>query len=140
MNKKLLQITLVVVGLAQIFFGVAFTFAPAQFAGLLGLPVTPPWPYWMFSMFGARCFGFAYGMFLAASDPKSNTPWIKAMIMVQAVDWLGTLYYLANGAVTLAQVSAAAYLPLIFVVLLLIFYPRGQAASAKAPAQAEAQL
>ena len=125
MNRKLfLQITLVVVGIAQIFFGVAFTFAPAKFSAMLGLSPAPEWAYWMFSMFGARCFAFAYGMWLAMRNPIKNIHWIQAMIVVQIVDWLGTLYYLANGGITLAQVASASYLPLIFIILLVIFYPR----------------
>ena len=125
MNRKLLlQISLIVVGIAQIFFGAAFTFAPTKFSALLGLSVAPQWAYWMFSMFGARSFAFAYGMFLAARHPIRYIHWIQAMIGVQIIDWLGTLYYLANGGITLSQVSSAAILPLIFIVVLVIFYPR----------------
>ena len=125
MNRKLfLQITLVVVGIAQIFFGVAFTFAPAKFSAMLGLSPAPQWAYWMFSMFGALCFAFAYGMWLAMRNPIKNIHWIQAMIVVQIVDWLGTLYYLANGGITLVQVASASYLPLIFIILLVTFYPR----------------
>lgn len=124
MNRRLLQITLIVIGIAQIFFGAAFTFAPAKFGGMLGLPETPPWAYWMFGMFGARAFGFAYGMFLVARDPIKHAHWIQAMIGVQFIDWLATIYFVQNGAVTLAQVSSASYLPLIFIAMLVIFYPR----------------
>lgn len=124
MNRKLLQITLIVIGIAQIFFGAAFTLAPATFSGMLGLAETPQWAYWMFSMFGARAFGFAYGMFLAARDPMRHVHWIQAMIGVQLIDWLSTMYFVLNGAVTLMQVSSASYLPLIFIVMLVIFYPR----------------
>lgn len=127
MNRKLiLQITLVVVGIAQLFFGAAFTFAPQQFSAMLGLPEAPQWSYWMFSMFGARAFAFAYGMFLAARNPERHAHWIWAMIGVQAVDWAGTLVYLLKGSLTLAQVSSAAYLPAIFIALLLLFRPREQ--------------
>ncbi len=125
MNRKLaLQITLVVVGAAQLFFGAAFMLAPARFGALLGLPQPVQWTNWIFSMFGARAFGFAFGMFLAARDPRKHRAWIQAMIGVQAVDWLGTLYYLTTGAVTLAQVATASFLPVIFIVLLVVLYPR----------------
>ncbi len=128
MNRKLvLRITLVVVGIAQIFFGIAFTFAPAKFSAILGLEEAPQWAYWMFSMFGARAFAFAYGMFLARRDPIKHIHWIQAMIAVQVIDWLGTLYYLANGGITLSQVASASYLPLIFIVMLVVFYPREKA-------------
>jgi hypothetical protein len=132
MNRKLgLQTSLVVVGIAQLFFGAAFTFAPGVFGAMLGLSAAPEWAYWMFSMFGARAFGFAFGMFLAARDPLKHTPWILAMIGVQVIDWLGTIYYLASGAVTLAQVSTASFLPLIFIALLIAFYPRQAALASK---------
>lgn len=137
MNRKWLQITLIIVGIAQIFFGAAFTFIPAKFGAMLGLPEAPQWTYWMFSMFGARCFGFAYGMFLAAHDPEQHTHWIIAMVGVQVVDWLGTLYYLTGGVVTMAQVSSAAYLPLIFIILLTVFFPRKQASTSETLAQPE---
>ncbi len=120
----MLQITLIVIGIAQIFFGAAFMLAPAKFSGILGLPETPQWAYWMFGMFGARAFGFAYGMFLAARNPMKHVHWIQAMIGVQLIDWLSTIYFVLNGAVTLEQVSSASYLPLIFIVMLMIFYPR----------------
>jgi len=136
MNRRLLQITLIVIGIAQIFFGAVFIFAPAKFSGMLDLPETPQWAYWMFGMFSARAFGFAYGMFLAARDPMKHVHWIQAMIGVQLIDWLATMYFVldgavtlaqgtsAYGAVTLAQVTSASYLPLIFIAMLVIFYPR----------------
>jgi hypothetical protein len=124
MNRRLLQITLIVIGIAQIFFGAVFIFAPAKFSGMLDLPETPQWAYWMFGMFSARAFGFAYGMFLAARDPMKHVHWIQAMIGVQLIDWLATMYFVLDGAVTLAQVTSASYLPLIFIAMLVIFYPR----------------
>jgi hypothetical protein len=125
MNRKVfLQISLIVVGIAQIFFGAAFTFAPEKFGAMMGLSAAPQWAYWMFSMFGARSFAFAYGMFLAARDPIKYIHWIQAMIGVQVIDWLGTLYYLANGGISFSQVSSASILPLIFIILLVVFYPR----------------
>ncbi len=124
MNRRMLQITLIVIGIAQVFFGAAFTLAPAKFSGMLGLPETPQWAYWMFGMFGARSFGFAYGMFLAARDPMKHIHWIQVMIGVQLIDWLATMYFVLNGAVTLAQVTSASYLPLIFIAMLVIYYPR----------------
>lgn len=128
MKAKGLQITLIVIGIVQIFFGAAFTFAPGAFTGMLGLPEAPAWTYWMFGMFGARAFGFAFGMFLAARNPVRHVRWIQAMIGVQAVDWLSTMFYLANGSVTLAQVASASFLPLVFIALLLVFYPRAETA------------
>ncbi len=124
MNQRPLQITLVFIGIVQLVLGVAFAFAPVGFSTLMGLAQAPAWTYWMFGMFSARAWGFAYGMFLAARDPERHIAWIQAMIGVQAVDWLGTMYFVLTGALTLMQVSTASFLPLIFIALLVIFYPR----------------
>lgn len=40
------------------------------------------------------------------------------MVGVQAIDWIATVIYLATGVVTLAQVSTAAFLPLVFIAIL----------------------
>lgn len=128
-----LRITLTVIGIAQVFFGILFIAAPDVYASLVGLAAVPAWAYWVFALFSARAFGFAYGMFLAARDPIKYIGWIQAMIAVQVLDWLVTVYYLLSQAVSLAQVTTASFMPLVFIVLLAIFYPRG-AARQQAPA------
>ncbi len=126
MTRRPLQITLVFIGVVQLVLGMVFALAPAQFSAMLELAEAPTWVYWMFGMLSARALGFAYGMFLAARDPARHIHWIQAMIGVQAIDWLATMYFVLTGAVTLAQVSTASFLPLIFIGMLVIFYPRQQ--------------
>lgn len=123
-NRKLLQFTLIFIGIVQLILGIVFAFVPGGFSNMMGLAQAPAWTHWMFGMFSARAWGFAYGMFLAARNPERNVAWIRAMIGIQLVDWLGTLYFLQTGVVTLAQVSTASFLPLIFIGLLVAFYPR----------------
>lgn len=129
MNQKPLRIALVFIGIVQVVLGVVFAFAPAGFGAMMDLAQAPAWTYWMFGMFSARAWGFAYGMFLAARDPERHIAWIQAMIGVQIVDWLGTMYFVLTGVLTLAQVSSASFLPLIFIGMLVVFYPRQRAAS-----------
>lgn len=124
-SMRPLRITLVVIGVVQIFFGVPFVIAPGLYSLMLHLPSAPAWTNWFFVMNGARFIGMAYGMFLAARDPVKHKAWINAMIAIQALDWLGTLYSLWTGAITLAQATDAPYLPVIFIIALLIWYPRG---------------
>lgn len=133
MNQKPLRIALVFIGVVQLVLGVVFALAPAQFSAMVGLAEAPKWVYWMFSFFSARALGFAYGMFLAARDPARHIHWIQAMIGVQAIDWLATMYFVLTGAVTLAQVSTASFLPLIFIGVLVIFYPRQQSTTLTTP-------
>ena len=129
-NSNLLRSILGFIGVLQIFFGVMFVFLPNTFAGLVGLEAAPPWALWMFTMFGARAFGFAYGMFIALRDPARHTSWIIAMIGVQAIDWLGTMVYLLNGSLTLMQVSTAAVLPIVFIAALVTRFPRRSGSAA----------
>ncbi len=124
-----LRITLVVIGIVQIFFGLPFLVAPGLYGVVLHLAHAPAWTSWFFAMSGARFLAMAYGMFLAARDPIKHKAWINAMIVVQALDWLGTMYSIGTGAITLAQATDAPYLPLIFVAALLILYPRGSHAA-----------
>jgi hypothetical protein len=119
-----LRVTLVVIGLVQVFFGLPFVVAPGLYSVVLHLSSAPAWTSWFFVMSGARFLGMAYGMFLAARDPAKHVSWINAMIGIQALDWLGTMYSIGSGAISFAQATDAPFLPLVFIAALLIWYPR----------------
>jgi len=121
-----LKITLAVIGIVQVFFGLLFVLAPGQFATLFHFPVAPAWTNWLLVMGGARFLGMGYGMFVAMRDPMKHRTWIQAMIGVQALDWLTTIANLLMGVITLSQASTATFLPIVFIVALLVFYPREQ--------------
>lgn len=120
-----LKRTLLLIGIVQLVLG-TILLIPGLFPALLGLADVPPGVDWMFAMFGARSLGFAYGMVLAARDPHRHAAWIRTMIAVQAIDWLATVAYLVTGAVTLGQVTTAAFLPVVFIVLLVRLAPSAQ--------------
>ena len=67
-------------------------------------------------------------MFATARDPARHPSWINTMIIIQAVDWIATLGYLIAGAVTLRNVTAAAFLPPLFIAALLRWHPGRSAA------------
>jgi len=119
-----LRVTLVIIGVVQIFFGLPFVVAPGIYGVVLHLSSAPTWTTWFFVMNGARFLAMGYGMFLAARDPVKHIAWINAMIGIQALDWLGTIYCLATGAISLAQATDAPFLPVLFIGALLLWYPR----------------
>lgn len=122
---RLLAFTLRFIALIQAILGIAFLVAPTTSAALLGLlPSAPGWADWLFGMMAARFLGYAYGLWLAARDPSGSRPWIVSMMGIQAIDWIVTLKYLTLGAVTLAQVTTASFLPVLFVVALAVAMPR----------------
>ncbi|MBE9607921.1 hypothetical protein [Chitinilyticum piscinae] len=99
----------------QIILGLAFLAAPERSALLLGLPQAPGWSNWLFGMMAARFLGYGYGLIVALRQPAQAAPWLRSMLVIQALDWLVTLKYLWLGAVTLPQVNTAAFLPLLFI-------------------------
>jgi len=121
-----LRIALIIIGVVQVFFGLPFVVAPGFYSVILHLSSAPSWTTWFLVMSGARFLAMGYGMFLAARDPLTHVAWINAMIGVQALDWLGTMYCLMIGAITLAQATDAPYLPIAFISALLIWYPRAR--------------
>jgi hypothetical protein len=123
-RHQTLTFTLRFIAVVQFALGAAFLLAPRPAAQLLGLAPAPAWTDWLFAMMAARFLGFGYGMWLAARAPHAHRAWIRAMIAIQSVDWIATIYYLSAGAVTLAQVTTAAFLPVLFVLVLLLAFPQ----------------
>lgn len=121
---RLLAMTLRFIAFVQVVLGIAFLGAPEATCRWLGLQPAPEWTNWLFGMMAARFLGYAYGMWRAAKDPAVARPWVTSMIVIQLVDWGVTIKYLALGAVTLAQVGTASFLPLLFVVALVLALPR----------------
>lgn len=120
----LLRTMLRFIGVVQVILGTAFTIFPSQFIASLDLSTTPEWVYWLFAQMGARFWAFGIGMFIAAHNPTRHQSWIGLMIGIQVVDWIATIFYLGTGVVTLTQVTSAAFLPIIFVAVLIWRFPR----------------
>lgn len=91
---------------------------PGLMETAVDLPKAPAWVDWLLAMFGARAIGYGVGMFVASRDPGRHEAWIVTMIGVQAIDWVATVGYLVTGAVTISQVTTAAFLPVVFIVIL----------------------
>lgn len=123
-HPRILTLTLRLIAVVQAVLGLAFLAAPETAAHALGLAPAPEWADWLFGMMAARFLGFAFGMWVAADRPAVSRSWLIAMIGIQAIDWAVTLKYLALHAVTLAQVSTAAFLPVLFIAVLVFGFPR----------------
>jgi len=120
-----MRLLLRVIAVVQLFFGVLFTVVPGLAGGVLGLGSDAPgWAHWLFVMMGARFLGYAVGMAAAARNPAEHVSWIDTMIVVQVIDLVGTIVFLAAGEVPLARVASAIVLPVLFVSGLLWWHPR----------------
>jgi len=140
MRTLILRITLVVIAIAQFVAGLLYMFFPGMLAESLGLPETPQWSYWVFALFGARCLGYAVGMILAVRDPLKYRAWIITMIGVQAIDWIATLVYIGSGALTVAQAPLSVFMPVVFIVLLLVTMPRNGTETPSTPTELPAKV
>lgn len=127
--------TIVVIAIVQIVLGLVFILSPATFPVLSGLPSAPAWTDWMFAMLGARALGFAYGMLVSLRDIRRHASWLAAMIIVQAIDWIGTVLAVQAGKVTLFQVSTASFLPILFMAVLAAELLRQRSANRRLEAQ-----
>lgn len=116
--SKMSKGVIVLIAIVQLVLGIVFVLFPHSFPNLLGLTPAPGWTDWIFAQFGARALGFAYGMWLVLRDARRHAGWMKAMIAVQAIDWIGTMLALVNDKVSLAQVTTAPFLPILFVIVL----------------------
>jgi hypothetical protein len=119
-----LRVSLYAIAVTQLVFGLVFLIPDQPVADLLGLrPPAPHWANWLLTMMAARFLGYATGMFAAARAPQRHLAWINTMIVVQVIDWVATVAYLAAGVLTLRQVSTAAILPPLFIAGLLWWNP-----------------
>ena len=116
--QRFAQAILLFIAFVQAILGIVFLVSPAAFAAAMGLAAAPAWTEWIFAMFGARALGFAFGMVVAQRDIARHRSWLVAMIGVQALDWIGTLWALAQNKVSLGQVATAPFLPILFVIVL----------------------
>lgn len=126
MRLRVLRITLGVIAGFQFGFGLLFLVAPTLYPQLMGLEPGPAWTTWGFGLFAARALGYGVGMIVALRDPYRHRSWIATMIGVQAIDGVVTIALIAQGALTLAQASTAAFMPVVFVIALAVTFPRAR--------------
>ena len=73
-------------------------------------------------------------MLLVVRDPSANRGWIQAIIAVQALDGIVTVSGTLAGTTALGQGTPAPFMPLLWVVLMLVGYPRGERPTPRATA------
>lgn len=93
------------IALSQFALAALTLFAPVAFLGWMGL--TPPAADngYMFAMLGARFLAYGIGMAMLARQAVPDRFWIANMALIQIVDFLAGLAYLASGLVTVDVVA-----------------------------------
>src|ERR1700677_4326909 len=67
---------------------------------------------------GSQIRRLRHRMFVAARAPWPNRLWIDTMIAIQAVDFIATAVYLANGVLPAGHVGSAVVPPLLWIAVL----------------------
>ena len=126
MNRiGVLRVTALITGLFQIIGGLGYLLAPAAVNSIYGLTVSPAGTTYPFLLIGGRFLALGFGSMLVVRDPWANRGWIQAIIAVQALDGIVTVSGTLAGTMALGQGTPAPFMPLLWVVLLLVGYPRG---------------
>jgi hypothetical protein len=116
---RVMRAALITIGIIQILFGATLLVRPATLQTLLHLqPAAPAWVNYILAMSAARIIGYGIGMFVAARAPWRHRVWINTMIAIQAVDFIATAAYLANGVLPLGHVAAGVVLPWLWIAVL----------------------
>ena len=130
----ILRIAALISGVFQIMGGLGYLFAPGVVNGIYGLTISPAATTYPFVLIGARFLALGFGSMLVVRDPWANRGWLQAMIAVQALDGFVTVSGTLAGTITLGHGTPAPLMPLLWVVLLLIGYPREARPNATAAA------
>ena len=116
---RVMRAALITIGIIQILFGATLLVRPATLQTSLHLqPAAPAWVNYILAMSAARIIGYGIGMFVAARAPWRHRVWINTMIAIQAVDFIATAAYLANGVLPLGHVAAGLVLPWLWIAVL----------------------
>src|ERR1700733_5327067 len=126
---RVMRAALITIGIIQILVGATLLVRPATLQTLLHLqPAAPAWVNYILAMSAARIIGYGVGMFVAAGAPWRHRDWINTMIAIQAVDFIATAAYLANGVLQLGHVAAGLLLPWLWIAVLRWAPPRAPTA------------
>jgi hypothetical protein len=133
---RFMRAMLIIIGVIQIVFGTWLLVAPDGFPAVFHLqPAAPGWVNWILAMSAARFVGYGIGMFVAARAPWPNRLWIDTMIAIQAVDFIATAVYLANGVLPAGHVGSAVVPPLLWIAVLGWARRRAQPRSSAEPSR-----
>jgi hypothetical protein len=132
MNK--LRILLWIVALSQFVLGALTLFVPGPFFAWMGLTIPPADNQYMLAMLASRFLAYGAGMAFLARASEPDPFWIRNMVLVQAIDFLGGLFYVATGVISIEVAAFPMFNAALFGTLLWIWTPSGNAVRAPQPA------
>ena len=122
---KALKVTMYVIGVVGILFGLAFIFAGEPLGEMMGFETGGDLgylPYFTTSLGGLFVVG-SFFIIIAARDPIKHILWVKYAIAWSLVGLVLDLYSAIMEYVTFSEAMSGIIIGAVFAAALLIFYP-----------------
>jgi hypothetical protein len=122
---KALKVTMYVIGVVGILFGLAYIFIPEQLGETFGFETSKSvgyLPYFLAAYGGLFIVGSVY-LVIAARDPLRHILWVKFAITWALVSLALDAYSIILGNVTFSEAMGGMIIGAVFAAALLVFYP-----------------
>lgn len=93
------RIVCFIIGVSQIVLGTLFLVVPGMMYQTMGIPVPSAGYDYVSAMLAARFLVYGVALFLASRQPREFRLWLDGMLVIQAIDLAGGLFYSSTGAV-----------------------------------------
>jgi len=120
---KGLKVTMIVLGVVEICFGLGFLFFMPAMVAMLGFEQGPAYIQYMGALLGLTLIPISIFIIAAARDPLKHLNWVKFAIWWEVLGVLAGLYSMIMGYVNFGQAGMGTIWDAVVAAALLIFYP-----------------
>jgi hypothetical protein len=120
---KGLKVTMIVLGVVEICFGLGFLFFMPAMGAMLGFEQGPDYIQYVGALLGVTLIVISIFIIAAAKDPLRHIYWVKFAIWWSVAGVLAALYSMIMGYVHFGQAGMGTIWDAIVGAALLIFYP-----------------
>jgi hypothetical protein len=120
---KGLKVTMIVLGVVEICFGLGFLFFMPAMGAMLGFEQGPDYIQYVGALLGVTLIVISIFIIGAAKDPLRHIYWVKFAIWWFVTGVLAALYSIIMGYVNFGQAGMGTIWDALVAAALLIFYP-----------------
>ncbi len=120
---KALKVTMIVLGVVEILFGLGFTFFMNEMGKTLGFDPGPDYILYIGALLGLTLITVSAFLIVAAQDPLRHISWVRFAILWCISGVIAGLYAVIRNYVDFSQAGMGIIWDGVVAVALLIFYP-----------------
>ena len=120
---KALKVTMIVLGVVEILFGLGFTFFMNEMGKTLGFDPGPDYIQYIGALLGLTLITVSAFLIVAAQDPLRHISWVRFAILWCISGVIAGLYAVIRNYVDFSQAGMGIIWDGVVAVALLIFYP-----------------